>query len=372
MATLRETTMADAPLQVDRENGVIRGVKLLGRESKNTLRSLGVDRKTFAGVLDQPYSYGGDCSKKYDGIAFNLNHYYDDRDRPVQECVGEVRNPTFRDDGHYGEVHLILSHPMSEFVMEAAENFPKRFGCSHEAKGEPRVKGGKAIIEDWEPVSVDLVSRPATTNGMFESKRHKMKTLREVIKNSKDKDLVKLLKEMETSGMIDPGMDAPMADPPAEGDELKPALMSMLMARLESASTDEVKKMLKVLGIEDSISAAIGGDGDAPDPAPEPELPSDDTGDEPMESIKQENAALKAKNSLLESNRKATPERVEALTAVKPETARLLIESWPEDLRPVADPKIPLRSMISYGPLSRATDPVSKMDAKFQEILARR
>ena len=91
-----------------------------------------------------------------------------------------------------------------------------------------------------------------------------------------------------------------------------------------------------------------------------------------MESIKQELAELRATNSLLESNRKATPERVEALTAVKADTAKLLIESWPQDLHPVAGQKVSLRSGGNGFTPPASNDPVAKMDAKFQEMLARR
>lgn len=341
--TFREATLQDSePLRVDRAKGVIYGVKLLGFESKNKASVLGLPRSKFGSALDKTYGYGKakatEIAKRYDRKPINIDHHYKETDRPFPSVFGESRNPVAREDGIYGDIHFLPNHAMADTVCDAAELMPHVLGASHEASGEPILKEGRVIIEDWEPVSVDLVSRPATTNGLFEGQGRNMpakqKTIREIIRGQKDKELSALLKEMETADMIDGAvLDAPVESGEPE-DQLRSALMAMLTAKVESASPEEVKKLLKALGMEDSLTAALTGKSEKKSEPPADDEPADEPTDEDKameESIKKENRELKAKMALLESGRKATEVRVAALMGVDESMRPALIESWERD-----------------------------------------
>ena len=142
--------------RVDRANQVIKGVKILGTESKNGR------------------SYTPECLRKAAGLYENAkvlcNHDHTDSDRAIGDVFGRLKNVTLRGDGLYGDLHFLKSHPMSERVIEAAERDPSLFGLSHVADGDGRNVGGKFVVEEIHEVfSVDLVSSPATTAGLFES-----------------------------------------------------------------------------------------------------------------------------------------------------------------------------------------------------------
>lgn len=145
--------------RVDRENGVIRGVKILGKHSKNG--------RTYS---DQALN---DAVRLYEGVKVNVDHPSKDRpnaERGFMEGFGSLRNIRRKGDGVYGDLHFLKSHPSAEMICEAAERFPDQFGLSHNAEGQTHYEGSQLIVESIESVqSVDIVGRPATNNGLFES-----------------------------------------------------------------------------------------------------------------------------------------------------------------------------------------------------------
>jgi hypothetical protein len=145
--------------RVDRENGVIRGVKILGKHSKNG--------RTYS---DQALN---DAARLYEGVKVNVDHPSRDKpnaERSFMEGFGSLRNVQRKGDGVYGDLHFLKSHPSAEVICEAAERFPEQFGLSHNAEGQTHYEGSQLIVESIESVqSVDIVGRPATNNGLFES-----------------------------------------------------------------------------------------------------------------------------------------------------------------------------------------------------------
>jgi hypothetical protein len=142
---------------VDREHGVIRGVKLCGGTSAN-------------GRDYPPEVFRRDVGK-YEGAAIYADH---GRDRSVDRKLGWIESPRVDADGTpRGDAHLLKTHPLYDRVMEAAERNPALFGFSHVAlcetsfgpDGRERVDGLRAVE------SVDLVAEPATTKGIFEDRR---------------------------------------------------------------------------------------------------------------------------------------------------------------------------------------------------------
>jgi hypothetical protein len=144
--------------RVDREAGVIRRVKVLGRESANG--------RTYS---DQAMH---DAARLYEGARVNINH---DRDKPTRERglleeFGTLKNVQLQEGSVYADLYYIKSHPLAELVLEKAERFPDKIGLSHNADGRGQRQAGKFVVESIERVlSVDLVLNPATTKGLFES-----------------------------------------------------------------------------------------------------------------------------------------------------------------------------------------------------------
>jgi len=154
-----EFTTGDKPLRVDREKGVVYGVKIIGNESRNN--------RTY------PQAVLTKARGQYERRSVNISHPPKENaagDRPFESFFGRLENIT-DDDGLRGDLHYIKSHALADVVCEAAERFPENFGLSHNAHVDWLVKDdGHRVCESINTVrSVDLVCRPATTNGIFES-----------------------------------------------------------------------------------------------------------------------------------------------------------------------------------------------------------
>lgn len=153
-----EFTHGDAPLRVDREKGIIHGVKIIGVESKNGRRYRGPVLKA---AVD-----------KYEGAKVNVSHPKGKITTPREyaDRLGVLRNVEYRaDDGNYGDLHVNPKHAVAEQLFWDAEHNPSAVGLSHAAFVRFRKDAGVEIAESIERVvSVDLVGDPATTAGLFE------------------------------------------------------------------------------------------------------------------------------------------------------------------------------------------------------------
>lgn len=168
--------------RVDRENRVIRGVKVLGLISNNSPRVIGVDSD------EDHYSYTTeslrDAAPLYEGISVYIDHLeseYDPRsgkrlpsmkDRKLKDKFGKLTNVRVTEAGMFADLHYLESHPMAAVVVEAAERMPDAFALSHHAYSRPEIRSdGKVVITKINHVeSVDLIGeRPGTTHGLFES-----------------------------------------------------------------------------------------------------------------------------------------------------------------------------------------------------------
>ena len=149
--------------RVDRDKGIIYDVKLVGLRSKN------------GGTYPIPVLQRR--RELYEGVRSYINHPPRDnpkQDRPFETFFGEIHNAhVVESEGLFGDLHFLKSHEEAERVCEAAERFPRSFGLSHNASVIESVgDNGELIYEDIEAVrSVDVVARPATTAGIFESER---------------------------------------------------------------------------------------------------------------------------------------------------------------------------------------------------------
>ncbi len=145
-------------LRVDREPGVIRGVKILGLASRN-------GRGYLAATLAAAASL-------YEGAKVNVNHPKGDPAAPrdYQDRIGVIRNVTVRPrEGLFGDLHFNPKHALAEQLAWDAEHAPENVGFSHNVEARTARQGEHVVVEAILKVkSVDLVADPATTQGLFE------------------------------------------------------------------------------------------------------------------------------------------------------------------------------------------------------------
>ncbi len=154
--TERLVEYASGGARVDREAGVLCGVRVLGLVSRNG--------------REYPPQTVKRALPKYEGVKVYLNHDERSRVRSYQDKIGVLRGPRF-DAGLRADLHLNLGHPVAEQVLYDAEHAPDTLGLSHSVEGVIARKGAKIIVEEITAVhSVDLVTDPATAASLFEGK----------------------------------------------------------------------------------------------------------------------------------------------------------------------------------------------------------
>lgn len=306
-ARFREAASA-RPRSIDRENKVIRGVRILGLSSRNKRR--------------YPESVVKEAVAKYEGARVNVDHPSRDdhgADRGMTEGFGWLQNVHFAGGdgaGLFGDLHYYEAHPAKDLVLERAERRPDSFGLSHVIDGGLKYEGEEAVVESIaQVVSVDIVSDPATTGGLFESF--------EVVS----------MPETVTENLADAGVDDMAPDTAA--NVARTAFRNMVIGVFDDESLDDKQTLQLIKDIikrrEQFLEQLEGKSEEPPEPEPEEE-PEEMASPEESELLAVEMTELKAKNLLLESRRKATPERIKAIAAVDEDTQKALVESWQEDL----------------------------------------
>lgn len=193
---LRESSpLVFAPLaagqqRVDRDQGVIYGVKIAGRQSINRHHVEGASGTDYT---EQAYR---DALPLYEGSHVYSGHPPRDpatgkplrQDRPPEASLGKIFEAHLQGGEVYGNLRLLKSHPMYERVMEAAENesLSDCFALSHNAWGKGEVKNGRYVISKIEVHSVDLVAEGGTNRSLFESRDQHTMTLRELLESKPD------------------------------------------------------------------------------------------------------------------------------------------------------------------------------------------
>lgn len=162
-------TIEDAPLvetylglpsqeSIDSENGLVKGIKILGETSTN-------GRRYRREVREEAISL-------YEGKPVNLNHPPPDKpDQPrsVLDRFGLIENVKERGDGLYGDFKFNPNHSYALTFLWWAKHSPGSVGFSHNAAGRLRRSRGLTEVDKITQVfHVDLVGDPATTKGLFE------------------------------------------------------------------------------------------------------------------------------------------------------------------------------------------------------------
>lgn len=338
-------------LRVDRNAKVIHGVKILGRESRN-------------GYEYSPSALR-EAASHYEGITVNVNHpprSTPNLERGFTEGIGVLHGVTVKDDGVFGDLHYFESNAATPLMLERAEKHPRTFGLSHNADGHKKTIRGRTVVESVTNVrSVDLVGKPATTQGIFESEDLETEPVKITIKkllesvSKKTKGHKTLLEMVEADpAMAEMPVEMPMdeeTEAPTESpeDQIKAGILAAIVSKLESASPEELQGVLEALGMGDSLSGAASGNGGG---GPSGGESAAETTTESvrgnaamnaqikalMESVRKletERDAAEAKSAamaLLDSmGREATDVRIKALTLLESDAERKqLVESWPK------------------------------------------
>jgi len=158
--------MSTSALRVDRKAGIIYGVKVLGLVSENGRRYTPSAVKAAA--------------RLYEGVRVNVDHPEKDASQPrsAYDRLGKLINIRYVEgEGLYGDLEILMTHPMAKRICEAAERMPDAFGMSHNAQGEgDEDKDGTFVVNKIAEVRhVDLVADPATTKSLSESAMKKIK-----------------------------------------------------------------------------------------------------------------------------------------------------------------------------------------------------
>ena len=334
------------PSQVDREAGVIRGVKVLGAESRNRRR--------------YPQEVVARAKSLYEGCVVNFDH------GPIKDATGErsvgdragwlqdVREA--QDGGLTADLHLLLSDPRSGKVLEAAEKRPELFGLSHFADVKSRRQGGQEIVEEIYRVrSVDVVSDPASTKSLFESLEsdlplnHKdpktmKKTVKEILqshaKNERAKRLLTVLEQDDLAPVAAAPVELAEPAPEAE-DQIWQAFRQAVIAVLDNEELDMAETMKRIKEILTSYEKREAKAEERPEAPPAGEQPP--AGESATAAaVQRELASLRAKvqkaegenaayRLLQEARLPANPAWVEALAVLPADKRKTFVESLPRD-----------------------------------------
>lgn len=289
--------------RVDEANGVIHGVKLVGVQSNNLARTIGISYDQVGAAANQPYSYAitalKDARSLYEGASIYSNHQpftYDNKtghrqvvptERDNDDLVGWVQNVIVVEtgdpnvDGLYGDFHYIRSHDLAPVIVEVAQRNPNKLALSHEAYfDDPRVVNGKVVIGKLNRVDgLALVNqKPGTTRGLFESQAKEIampRTLRQVIESSTGVDAKAKQRTCLLEMLGSPPFDTVAAEPATEdmGAEsvdadvaIKTAFRSAILAAFDDDSLDSKATLAKIKTILAAMDKVLGA-GTEPPPA---------------------------------------------------------------------------------------------------------
>lgn len=227
-------SVADA---VEGEN-VIRGVKLLGLRSRN--------RRNY----DTPGVRGG-AKGLLEGALVYIDHPEDaSKPRSYRDKFGVVESVEYRaGQGHFGNIRYNPRHECAEQFLWDVRNSPQSLGMSINAKFRPggTDKSGDILVESLEVVrSVDIVTKPATAQGIFEHEEEDedmvidVKTLKE-----KHPDVVEqLLAESREAGQEQAEIDRLRKEAKEAQEQLAAIKAEKEAAELWSAVEQSLKPIL--------------------------------------------------------------------------------------------------------------------------------
>lgn len=282
--------------RVDTENRVIRGVKIIGLESRNIGRVLGLSEREFGEAVDQPYAYTMDCLRRaaplYEGATVYHDHiefgYTEDGHRYVKgdgrkndDMAGWLTNVrAVEGKGLYADLNYYANGRGSDLLIEIATRRPDQLAMSHEAEfDEPQLINGKIYLTEIVAVNaVALVNgTPGTTNGLFEQhtqpktreKTAMRRSLRKIIENSTKFTLGRrALLEMFAGDDGQLGPEADMlevdfggdADAVSDDEQVRAGMLATISNLLDTADIAKLEAVLKSLSADGETVTEMEGE----------------------------------------------------------------------------------------------------------------
>ena len=147
-------------------SAVVRGVKILGTKSPNPTRGKPTRYSDAALASAVPL---------YEGMRVFVDHPSRENpkaERSYRDRLGRLVNVSGKPgDGLHGDFVVNPKHPSAEQFLWDAEHDPGAVGFSHNADGVGSVVGHEFVVESIKCArSVDVVTDPATTHSLFESR----------------------------------------------------------------------------------------------------------------------------------------------------------------------------------------------------------
>lgn len=222
---ISESSSSRAPsankLVIDREQGVVRKLKIMGfisRKADGSVRRIYTEQ-----ALKKAVQAG-----LFENVVVNYSPHTEQAmkvgtkdNRPATETLGKVINTKFvagEGGGVEGDLLYLKSVPFSETFCEAAERMPDVWGLSAMLDGTFKMVGDVQHVTEIAYVkSIDLVRNPATTQSLVESQDEGEMSVCESC--SKAKAI------LESADMDDAGKMAKLKEvyPMAEGQPASPA-----------------------------------------------------------------------------------------------------------------------------------------------------
>lgn len=229
-------------VRVDAQAGVIRGVKLLGLESRN-------GRRYLPSAL-------GEAAALYEGVKVNVNHPKGSplAARDYQDRLGSIRNVRAAADGLFGDLYFNPKHALAEQLAWDAVHAPENVGFSHNVEARTSRLRGQTVVEAILKVqSVDLVADPATTRSLYESAA--------AVKAEPDDQIREQLAGLSLEGLraARPDLvDAIRAEAAAEGIAIREELDCLQAREAERERRAAAIDLLKEFNLPDPESADEG------------------------------------------------------------------------------------------------------------------
>ena len=227
-------------LRVDSQAGVIRGVKILGLESRNR-------RNYSAQAL-------ASATQLYEGAKVNVNHPQGSplSPRDYRDRIGVIRGVEFRSgQGLFGDFHFNPKHEHSEQLAWDAEHAAENVGFSHNVQARVTKQTDSVLVEEILQVqSVDLVADPATTRGLFEQEDDSAAILQaleqQVAQMERELDEYRSHEQLrERREMIDALLAEFELPDPASGDATAKAIVSdQFISELMATTTESEMRNL--------------------------------------------------------------------------------------------------------------------------------
>jgi hypothetical protein len=186
-----ETPLKEARIEQITEGGrvryVLRNVSMLSEQSKNG--------RTYSGQVQE------EAVPIFEGIKAYADHptkANENEPRRIKETIGRYKNVRFVGAVKmtYGDLFLARTKLVNDYIIPIAESDPSLIGSSINAFGRMDSKGNVEKITRAQ--SVDLVTEPATTKGLYESV-----TIRESKTTEKGEEAMTLEEVLKDEALMD-------------------------------------------------------------------------------------------------------------------------------------------------------------------------